>query len=152
MVPVKRYLYCPNHACLILVLNTGRMNELNLLQLQHESETWNRSLNMMNDEIIRFKTRLSEVLRTGFDNSLLNDLEHFQTRFLEADEWIIILRNELAEMNMLMIRVKHEQEQLQPKLEPFTNLMRKHIAVVQDKFNQLQSAFNVFLSASILYQ
>jgi len=46
----------------------------------------------------------------------------------------------------------HEQEQLQPKLEPFTNLMRKHIAVVQDKFNQLQSAFNVFLSASILYQ
>lgn len=128
------------------------MKELNLSQLQLESEAWNRSLILMNEEIVRFKTRLSEVLRSGFDNSLLNDLEQFQSRFLEADEWIIILRNELAEMNMLLIRGLHEQEQLEQKLTPFSILMRKHITVVQDKFLQLQDSFNVFLASSILYQ
>ena len=128
------------------------MEEMKLKQLQYESETWNRMLVFMTDEVIRFKTKLSEVLRSGFDDSLLNELESFQTHFLEADEWIVLLRNELSELNMLLVRQRLENGTFLHKAESRTNFIRKHIAGVDIKFRKLREAFNGFLSENILYQ
>ena len=128
------------------------MEEMKLKQLQYESETWGRLLIFMNDEIIRFKTRLSEVLRAGFDDSLLNELEHFQTHFLEADEWIILLRNELAELNMLLIREQTGDIHIHHKAESKTGVLRKQVTGLEVKFRKLKESFHEFLADKILYQ
>jgi hypothetical protein len=128
------------------------MEEMKLKQLQYESETWGRLLIFMNDEIIRFKTRLSEVIRAGFDDSLLNELEHFQTHFLEADEWIILLRNELAELNMLLIREQTGDIHRNHKAESKTGVLRKQVTGVEVKFRKLKESFHEFLADKILYQ
>lgn len=128
------------------------MEEIKWKQLQYECESWARLLTYMNDEIIRFKTRLSEVLRAGFDDSLLNELEHFQTVFLEADEWIILLRNELAELNMLLIRERMHDAQRALQVESRTGMLRKQVSGAEVRFRELKESFDDFLSGKVLYQ
>ena len=71
------------------------MSQIKLKQLQHESDTWKRSLAFMMDENVQLKNRLAEILKPDFDNSLLDDIEIFQTNFLREDEVISLLKTTL---------------------------------------------------------
>src|SRR4026209_1512 len=80
------------------------MSSLKLKQLQYESDSWKDLLGFMMDENIRQKNRLSEILHNGFNRNLLEEMENFQSRFINEDERIRLLRHELVELDKLLIR------------------------------------------------
>ena len=56
------------------------------------------------DENIQLKNRLSEVLRDRFDKNLLVEVEVFQNYFIKEDAPIAFLRNNVAELDKLLVR------------------------------------------------
>src|SRR6478672_10328077 len=81
-----------------------QMQDLKLKQLEYEADTWKRLLSFMMDENIHLKNRLSEFLRHTFAKNYLEEIENFQSRFLKQDELICLLRNDLAEVEKLLVR------------------------------------------------
>jgi hypothetical protein len=117
-----------------------------LKQVQEESDMHKRTLAFMEDENIRLKNRVSEVLKNSFNESLLNEIELFQGRFVREDELIRILRSYLLEVDQLLLLEVFEDgrviKEAQKKL--------KKISIKMDsshrRFSKLKADFNSFMS------
>ena len=128
------------------VSGRNRMSKnLNITQLQVEVNTWKRLLNFFSDENVCLKNRLSEILKNGFDRKLLDEFENFQTKFVKQDEMITFLRNDIAELDKLLLNDKlgigKNEITIKGKLEH----LRKNIANSEGKFFQLQANFNTYI-------
>jgi len=134
------------------LLNTTmnmQMPGLKLKQLQYETDTWKRLLGFIEDENILLKTRLSEVLRNSFANSMLEDAELFQTGFIKKDEAISQLRNEIAVIDKLLVREIQENGKLVTPLHNRIKKLRSKIAATERQFGRLKTEFNSFLLENI---
>ena len=130
----------------INVSGRNRMSENpKINQLQVEVNTWKRLLNFFSDENICLKNRLSEILKNGFDRKLLEEFENFQTKFIKQDEMITFLRNDIAELDKLLLNEKlgigKNENTIDRKLEH----LRKNIANSEGRFFQLQINFNTYI-------
>ena len=114
-------------------------------QLQVEVNTWKRLLNFFSDENVCLKNRLSEILKNGFDRKLLEEFENFQTKFIKQDEMITFLRNDIAELDKLLLNEKlgigKNENTIDRKLEH----LRKNITNSEGRFFQLQINFNTYI-------
>jgi len=115
---------------------------LKLKQLQHESDTWKRSLGFMTDENVQLKNRLAEILRTDFDESQLEDLEHFQTNFIREDEMIRVLKTDIAKLDKLLVRAILDDYQMIEKVNRMLREIRKKISIAETQFSKLKLEFN----------
>jgi hypothetical protein len=125
------------------------MPALKLKQLQYESDTWKRMLGFMMDENIHLKNRLSEVLKENFDNKLLEDVEHFQSRFVKEDELIGLLRNEVAELDKFLDDGIFNDGIIIKKVDKKLKNLRQNIITAELDFGNLKLAFNNYLSEKI---
>jgi hypothetical protein len=130
----------------INVSGRNRMSENpKINQLQVEVNTWKRLLNFFSDENICLKNRLSEILKNGFDRKLLEEFENFQTKFIKQDEMITFLRNDIAELDKLLLNDKLgigiNENTIDRKLEH----LRKNIVNSEGRFFQLQINFNTYI-------
>jgi regulator of replication initiation timing len=125
------------------------MPELKLKQLQYEAETWKRLLGFMTDENIHLKNRLSEILKDGFDKNLLDEVEGFHSRFVKEDEMIGLLRNEVAELDKLLVREIFEDGSLILKGEKKLKTLRNNVSNAEKQFGKLKTEFNSYLSENI---
>ena len=125
------------------------MPESKLRQLQYESDNWKHLLGFMMDENIRQKTRLSEILKNGFDRNLLEEMENFQTGFIKEDERIRLLRHELVELDKLLIREIFDDGKIIKEINIRFKNLRNNIVIAERKFGELKLAFNNFLSENI---
>lgn len=128
------------------VSGRNRMNENpKINQLQAEVNTWKRLLNFFSDENVCLKNRLAEILKNGFDRKLLEEFENFQTKFIKQDEMITFLRNDIAELNKLLLNEKLgigvNENTIDRKLEH----LRKNMANSEGRFFQLQLNFNTYI-------
>lgn len=114
-------------------------------QLQYECNTWKRLLGFMMDENVCLKNRLSEVLRERFGKELLEAMENFQSRFIEEDESISLLRNDIADIDKLLQREKNSDGSLPAKANKKIKELRNNILLSCAKFSKLQSDFHAFL-------
>ena len=121
------------------------MSQLKLKQLQHESDTWKRSLAFMIDENIQLKNRLADILRTEFDKSLLDDIEVFQTNFLREDEMISLLRKDVATLDKLLVREIFEDGKIADNVNRMLKEIRRNISIAETHFGKLKSEFNSYL-------
>ena len=86
-----------------LLLNGPQtMPQNKVQQLKIESAAWKRLLDFLREENVYSKNRLSDILKDGFEN-LLEDLENFHNRFVKQDEVISLLRNDIAELDKLLL-------------------------------------------------
>jgi len=122
------------------------MPELKLKQLQYETDTWKRLLGFMMEENIHQKNRISEILKSGFDKNLLEEIESFHTRFIKQDELIGWLRHELVELDKLPEKGIFEDEKNIKDINRRLNKLRNNILTAESQFCDLQLAFNNFLS------
>ena len=99
----------------------------------------------MKEENILFKNKISEILSNGFDRNLLEDVEEFQNRFIKADEVIGLLRNDIAEIDKLLIREIFEDGKILKEIELKFKRFRNHLIVAQRQFDTLKKEFNSFL-------
>ena len=125
------------------------MPELKIKQLQYESNTWKRLLGFMIDENVYLKNRVSEVLKNGFDKGLLEEMESFHSRFIKEDDLIGLLRNEVAELDKLLVREIFEDGQLVKEIDTKLKKLHKNIITAERQLNELKLEFNNYLSENI---
>jgi regulator of replication initiation timing len=125
------------------------MPELKLKQLQYETDTWKRLLGFMMEENIHLKNRLSEVLKDKFDKNLLERVEGFQSNFIREDEMISLLRNDVAELDKLLVREIFEDGTIIKKVDSKLKHLRNNIKNAEKEFSRLKLEFNNYLSENI---
>jgi hypothetical protein len=130
-------------------LKLDYMSDLKLRQLQYESDTWKRLLGFLEDENIHLKNRLSEILKNGFNEDLLDEVESFQSRFVKEDELIRLLRNNVAELDDLLVREVFEDGKIFKEIHRRLKNLSDNIQHVQEQFTKLKSEFNRFMSENI---
>lgn len=118
---------------------------MKLKQIQSEAETWKRSLAFVMDENAQLKFRLSEIMKESPDLLTVDDLEMFQNRFVEADQFIAYVRNELREFDRLLVRETFEDGKLYKKLAAHQKSMRKTIRHAEKSFNKMKTDFHLFV-------
>ena len=121
------------------------MSKPNLKQFQGESDAWKRLLCLLMDENVRLKYRLAEVLKDKFDNNLLDEVENFQSRFIKNDGLIGLLRNDVAELDKLLVRERFEDGEIKKKVGTQLSKLRNNIETAEIQFNKLKSEFNSYL-------
>jgi hypothetical protein len=126
------------------------MPEIKLKQLQYELDTWKRLLGFMSEENIHLKNRLSEVLKTSFNNNILEDVEIFQTHFLKEDEKIGFLKNEVSELDQLLVREIFEDGAIIRKVDNKLKRFRKNIKNAEAQFTRLKLNFNNYMAENII--
>lgn len=126
------------------------MPELKLRQLQFESDTWKRLLGFIIDENIHLKNRLSEVLKNGFGGNLLEEIETFHNRFMKEDQRIGLLRNEIAELDKLLVREVFEDGRAIKDIDRRLKKFRNNITTTEEQFGKLKLEFNSYLTENIL--
>ncbi len=125
------------------------MEQAKINQLQIEVNTWKRFLNFFRDENVCLKNRLSDILKNGFDRNLLDELENFQTRFIKHDEVIILLRNEIAELDKLLLNERSGDGIPNNKIDKKLDHLRSNMIISEREFCQLQFNFNVYISENM---
>lgn len=129
---------------------TDHLPELLLKQLQYEINTWKRLLDFTMEENIRFKNRLSEILEYRFNTALLEDVERFQNRFIQQDEIISLLGNEITETENLVVGKISRNGTIIPAADKKLKRMRKNMIAAEKRFSRTKTMFNHFLAEKIL--
>ena len=123
--------------------------ELKLIQLQYEINTWKRLLSFMSEENIQLKNRLSEVLKNNFDKNLLEEVEIYYTNIIKEDELFILLRNEINELDNLLVRKVFEEEEFMKNFEKKFRRFSNNIKNSEKQFGKLKLNFNNYLTVTI---
>jgi len=130
-------------------LDHQSIEDSKLKQLKHECDTWKRQLCFMREENVYLKTRLSEVLKDGVADNLLEEIELFQNRFTSEDDAIGLLRNEVVELGKLLAKEMFDDGFTKKKVDSKMNELRNNIAVSERKFTRLKSEFNNYILENV---
>ena len=130
-------------------IKLDNLPELKLIQLQYEINTWKRLLSFMSEENIQLKNRLSEVLKNNFDKNLLEEVEIYYTNIIKEDELFILLRNEINELDNLLVRKVFEEEEFMKNFEKKFRRFSNNIKNSEKQFGKLKLNFNNYLTVNI---
>jgi hypothetical protein len=125
------------------------MPQKKVKQIQFESNTWKRLLDFFREENVYLKNRLSDILKESFDRSLLEALENFQSQFIKQDELNGVLRNEISELDKLLLDEKIKEAIRKPLIERILTNLRENLSNSEKRFCALQLDFNKYLSENI---
>lgn len=117
-----------------------------LSQYRYENETWKRYLQFIQQENNYLKTRLSQVLQHDFDVEFLDRAEYFQTKFLNGDETVNLLRQEVHEVEKILQSGASENAALLKELQKKLKKLSRDMETVERQFNKLKTDFNEFIS------
>ena len=123
----------------------GLMPDGQQIQLQYESDTMKRLLGFMMDENIHLKNRLSEVLKAEFNKNLLDEVELFLSRFIKEDEVIGLLRNDLSELDKLLMKNAFEKELIKKEVYKRIKNLANNVLIAERQFSKLKLEFNNYL-------
>lgn len=122
--------------------NSGKNTNLEQ-QMFHELDTWQRTLNYIQQENIHLKNRLSEIIKNGMDDKLLEQVEYFQNQFLNKDAIITLLRQDIS--------LERDLDGSLPKKRNWKrhDKLRKDMGMMEAEFTKLKFDFNNYLSQSL---
>lgn len=126
----------------------GDISGLKLKQLRYEKDTLKRLLDFMLDENVHMKNRLSEVLQEKFDKNLLKGIEVFQSSFIKEDELIGLLRNDVAELDKLLV-IEIFDDNIMEVIYKKLSMLRNNIVTAEKQFEKLKLDFNSYLSENM---
>lgn len=114
-------------------------------ELIADNENWKNELKMLEDGIIRFKTKLAGILEADLQPYELEQLEYFQNKFLKMDDQISLLRHEVREqLHLLQQLIQSSGPQLKKILDLQYKLEVKMI-IIQGNFDLLSAEFSGYL-------
>jgi hypothetical protein len=125
------------------------MPSLKLKQLQYEIDAWKRQLSFMRQENVHLKNRLSDVLKDKFNKNLLDDVEGFQSSFIKEDELISFLRNEVAEIDDVLLNEIFISEKINMGFDKNLHQLRNNLLHTENDFVKIKMAFYNYLSEHI---
>lgn len=127
-----------------LLKNNRGIPEKNVRQFQTEIETWKQSLNSRMEENVLLKNRLSDILKSNYDQNSLEEIEDFQTQFIKEDELINLLRRDVNDLDNLLYSKMFENGKIDKLFDTKMENLGKDIASSVIRFHILQSAFDDF--------
>lgn len=131
----------------MIYFKTGSMKMENKInQFIHESDTWKRCLQFVQEENNRLKNRLSEVLKSETNDDFLERAEYFQNEFLSEDNTVNVLRFSIKELDNLVNREVYEDGAILKELVRKQKRLNRDMEKVENHFSHLKSEFNNFLS------
>ncbi|MEO5906558.1 MAG: hypothetical protein ABIQ11_07520, partial [Saprospiraceae bacterium] len=110
-----------------------------------ESNGWKRTLGFMSDENILMKTRLFEILQGNFDITLLPRVENFHSLLLKEEEFINLLRHNMAELDYLLVH-EHQHHRNIAEIDFMHSRLKYQMMTAETRFKKLESEFYDFLS------
>ena len=121
-------------------------NNLIIRQVSREAEAWKKILGFLQQENILQKNKLVVILKTDHkkDEDLLEIAEQYQYQFLQQDEALRLMWNDIAELEKLMEGNNCDNIQ-RKKLSQRWKKFRKEIESLEINFDKLNSGFNNFL-------
>ncbi len=120
-----------------------------ILQYRHESDTWKRYLQFIQQENNHLKNRLSQVLQADTDYEFLERAEYFQNKFISEDDTVNMLRQDIHELDKLLAKEAGEDAVVLKELQKRLKKMHKDMEIVEKQFNKLKSDFNLYLTETI---
>lgn len=120
-----------------------------ILQYRHESDTWKRYLQFIQQENNHLKNRLSQVLQADTDYEFLERAEYFQNKFISEDDTVNMLRQDIHELDKLLAKEAGEDSVVLKELQKRLKKMHKDMEIVEKQFNKLKSDFNLYLTETI---
>lgn len=121
------------------------MPDSKLRQLQYETDTWKRLLGFMVEENIHLKNRIAEILKNGFSKDKLEVVEEFQTKFIKQDDLVKLLRNEVVELDKLLVREIFEDGKILHTVNKKLLNVRSNVILAEKDFTSLKLSFNNYL-------
>lgn len=118
-------------------------------QFRHESDTWKRYLQFIQQENNHLKTRLSQVLQHDTDEQFLERAEYFQSKFIAEDDTVNMLRQDIHELDNMLSKEIAEDANTIKELQKKLKKMHKDMEIVERQFNKLKSDFNLYLTESL---
>ena len=118
-------------------------------QVKIETSTWKRLLDFFMEENVHAKNRLVNILRDGFDRNLLDELEDFQSQFVQQDEVINLLRRDITELDKLLLNENRHDGTSPDLIERKLENLRHNLSNSERRFCDLQLGFNRYLSQNI---
>ncbi len=120
-----------------------------ILQYRHESDTWKRYLQFIQQENNHLKNRLSQVLQADTDHEFLERAEYFQNKFITEDDTVNMLRQDIHELDQLLSKELQEESSVIKDIQKKLKKMNKDMDIVEKQFSKLKSDFNLYLTESI---
>jgi hypothetical protein len=121
-----------------------------ILQYRHESDTWKRYLQFIQQENNHLKNRLSQVLQSDTDHDFLERAEYFQNKFIAEDDTVNMLRQDIHELDKFLAKDSSDDSAILKELQKRLKKMHKDMEIVEKQFNKLKSDFNLYLTESII--
>ena len=118
-------------------------------QFRHESDTWKRYLQFIQQENNHLKTRLSQVLQHDTDEQFLERAEYFQSKFIAEDDTVNMLRQDIHELDNMLTKEIPEDANTLKELQKKLKKMHKDMEIVERQFSKLKSDFNLYLTESL---
>lgn len=126
------------------------MSYLKNKQLQFEVNNLKRLMDFIIDENIHLKNRISEILSDRFDTYLLEEVDDFQSRLIKEDHLIELLRNEITEVDSLLVNDLNKDPDQMKKIELRLKRLHRNMRIVEKQYAKLKTAFYRFLSKNIV--
>ncbi|NCU03817.1 MAG: hypothetical protein GXC73_07495 [Chitinophagaceae bacterium] len=118
-------------------------------QFRHESDTWKRYLQFIQQENNHLKNRLAQVLQHDTDEQFLERAEYFQSKFIAEDDTVNMLRQDIHELDSFLQKENIEDASSVKDLQKKLKKMHKDMEIVERQFNKLKSDFNLYLTESL---
>ena len=115
-----------------------------LQQIEVKMDSWKQLLNSWMEENILLKNRLSEILRNNFDHNSLEEIEEFQTKFINDDELIRFLKKNVNELDDLLSQREIKKVKMDEIIKTRFENLDNDISISTIKFRELKSAFDDF--------
>ncbi len=135
------------------ILNNEGMPNIGSIVNQYkiEIEGWKRIITFIKDENVHLKNLLSGVVKDldTDDIVLLERIEYFQNKFLDEDEIIKYLRDDISEQDKALIKDIYEDRLSLKTLEHQQIKLRKRLEISEQKFNKLKFEFNNYLGKNL---
>jgi len=120
-----------------------------ILQYRHESDTWKRYLQFIQQENNHLKNRLSQVLQADTDYEFLERAEYFQNKFISEDDTVNMLRQDIHELDKMLAKETGNDSVALKEMQKRLKKMHKDMEIVEKQFNKLKSDFNLYLTETI---
>ncbi len=120
-----------------------------ILQYRHESDTWKRYLQFIQQENNHLKNRLSQVLQADTDYEFLERAEYFQNKFISEDDTVNMLRQDIHELDKILAKETGDDTVVLKEMQKRLKKMHKDMEIVEKQFNKLKSDFNLYLTETI---
>ena len=119
--------------------------------IKQENSEWLKTLDLMNQECIQMKTRLSRLLEQNSSNEVIERAEQFQNQLLLKEAALELLKQDLRDQDLLLNKeyFRPDQQISATTLEKQEKI-RKQIGYLENDFMLMQEGFNEYVSRNII--